>query len=252
MNGPFTCREVTSLLTDYREQVIPWNVRILTGLHLRLCAGCHELLADLEALPAILHRFETSEEFLPIGQAALANAMGRLHEARNPRRLPETSVPAALQSQLAASADLPLRLLAQAHAAMMRGAVPGSAPFLPEGVLAQLPPFGDWRWRRSPKGVRRALLCAENGGPTLSVVYMPPRFKSSRHVHRGSESILVLEGALEQADRCLTSGDWIHLEDGSSHAPCAFASGCWCLVRDEGTIHSGGPRDWFRSLRKGA
>lgn len=254
MSEPFTCRKVASLLTEYRERTVPWNVRIRTGMHLRLCPGCHELLSDLESLPSIFQRFEPPEpiDFLPIEQAALANAMSRLHESRNVRRLPETPVPAPLQRLLSDRADLPLRLLAQAHAAMMRGAAPPSEPYLPEEVLSQLPPLQDWKWRRFAGGVRRALLCAENGGPCLSLVYMPPGFTSPIHVHRGTESLLVLEGELEHADRCLTNGDWIHLEEGSSHAPYAFDRGCWCLVRDEGTVRYGGPLGWFRDLMAGA
>ena len=254
MSEPFTCREVTSLLTEYRERAIPWTLRVRTGMHLRLCPGCHRMLLDLDSLPSIFRRFDPAgpAELLPIGQAALANAMGRLHEARSPRRLPATPVPPSVQRLLASVADVPLRLLAQAHAALMRGAVATAEPFLPEEVLAQLPPACDWKWRNSAGGVRRAFLCAESGGPSLSLVYMPPKFASPIHVHRGTESLLVLEGELEHADRCLTSGDWIHLEDGSSHAPYAFQRGCWCLVRDEGTVQYGGPFNRFRSLMAGA
>jgi ChrR Cupin-like domain len=254
MGEPFTCREVASLLTEYRERAIPWNVRIRTEMHLRLCPGCHEILKDLKLLPSLLQRFEPPEpiDLLPIGQAALANAMGRLHESRNVRRLPPTPIPATLQSLLSSRADLPLRLLAQTHAAMMHGAAPRAEPFLPEAVLAQLPPVQVWKWRRFTGGVRRTLLCAENSGPTLSLVHMPPKFTSPSHVHRGTESILVIEGELEHADRCLASGDWIHLEEGSSHAPYAFDRGCWCLIRDEGTVQYGGPLGWFRDLMAGA
>ena len=64
--------------------------------------------------------------------------------------------------------------------------------------------------------------------------------------------LLVLEGELEHADRCLTNGDWIHLEDGSCHAPYAFGRGCWCLVRDEGTVQYEGLLGRFLSMRTGA
>jgi hypothetical protein len=254
MSEPFTCREVASLLTEYRERTIPWTLRIRTGMHLRLCPGCLRLLVDLDSLPSIFRRFDPAEplELVPIGQAALANAMGRLQEPRNPRRLAQTAVPQPVQRLLVSVADLPLRLLAQAHAALMRGAAVPSEPFLPEEVLSQLPPTRDWKWRRSAGGIRRTCLYAEKDGPSLSLVYMPPKFTSPIHIHRGTESILVLEGELEHADRCLTTGDWIHLENGSSHAPYAFNRGCWCLVRDEGTIQYGGPFSRFRNLLAGA
>ena len=254
MGKSFTCREVVSLLTEYRERTIPWSVRFRTGMHLQFCPGCHELFLDLDSLPSILERFEPLEplDFLPIGQAALTNVMGRLHEPRIARCLPESPIPAAIQPLLSSLADLPLRLLAQTHAAMMRGAVQESEPFLPEEVLLQLPPAQDWKWRSLTGGIRRAFLWAGNGGPTLSLVYMPPRFTSPIHVHRGTESLLVLEGELEHADRCLTNGDWIHLEDGSCHAPYAFGRGCWCLVRDEGTVQYEGLLGRFLSMRTGA
>lgn len=254
MSGPFTCREVASLLTDYRERTIPWPLRIRTGMHLRLCPGCHDILSDLEVLPSIIQKFEPLEstEFLTISQAALANAMGRLQESRNARRLPATPVPTSAQKLLSSMADFPLRLLAQTHAALMRGAMPQTEPFLPEEILSQLPPPKAWKWQRFAGGVRRALLYAEASGPSLSMVFMPPRFTSPIHVHRGTESLLVLEGELEHADRCLTSGDWVHLEEGSAHAPYAFNKGCWCLVRDEGTIDYKGHLGWFRGLRTGA
>ena len=253
MSEPFTCREVASLLTEYRERTIPWNVRFRTGIHLRLCPGCHELLSDLKSLRLIFQRYEPLEpiDYLPIAQAALTNAMGRLHEPRSVRRLPATPIPASVQPLLAAMADLPLRLMAQTHAAIMRGATAQSEPYLPEEVLAQLPPIQDWKWRRLTGGVRRSLLYAERNGPSLSLVYMPPKYTLPIHVHRGTESLLVLEGELEHADRCLTCGDWVHLEEGSSHAPYAFDRGCWCLVRDEGTVQYAGPMRWFRDLLTG-
>jgi len=249
MSKSFTCREVASLLTEYRERTIPWDLRIRTGMHLRICPGCRRLLSDLESLPALLDRFMPTE-CPPVAEAALAYAMSRLSEPRNRRRLPETPVPASLRPLLGAGADRPLRLLAQTHAALMRGATACSEPFLPDEILAQLPPAREWKWLRSG-GVRRALLCEEPGGPCLSILHMPPKFASPAHVHQGTESLLVLRGELEHADRCLTDGDWIHLESGSSHAPCAFRDGCWCLVRDEGTVHYEGPRGWFRNLRAG-
>lgn len=248
MNGAFTCREVAALLTDYREDAIPLPRRLRTRMHLRACPACRRLLLELEALPSAFHRLQFPE-CPEIGAAALANAMGRLGEPRNPRHPCATPIPAYVQRLLEGRADRPLRLLALTHAALMRSGTPRSEPFLPAETLAQFAPSGTWAWHRSPGGVRRTLLCQEPGGPGLSLVFMPPGFASAPHVHRGSESILVLEGTLEDADRCLTNGDWVHLENGSIHAPCALLDGCWCLIRDEGTFHRTGPlgrfRDWL-------
>lgn len=254
MSQPFTCREVVSLLTEYRERTIPWPVRARTGLHLRFCAGCQGLLADLGLLSSLFQRFEPlpPADALAIEQAALQNALARLQEPRKARRLPETPIPPRIQPLLGAGADRPLRMMAQAHAALMNGTASPGEPFLPEEVLAQLPPLQDWPWRHYSGGDQRALLWAEGNGPTLSILRMPPKFASAPHRHRGSESLLVLDGELEHADRCLTKGDWVHLEQGSSHAPYAFDRGCWCLVRDEGTIHYEGPLGWLRNLRASA
>ena len=245
MSRAFTCREVASLLTEYREHAIPLVRRIRTRMHLRACPACRRLLSELEALPTVLRRLPPTD-YPEIGAAALANAMQRLAEPRPSRRLPGTPVPGPVQRLLEGPADRPLRLLAAAHAALMRGPVPRSEPFLPDEILAQCAPPGAWIWRRSSDGVRRALLCQDPGGARLSLVFMPPGFASAPHLHRGSESILVLEGVLEDADRCLTNGDWIHFERGSSHAPSALLDGCWCLIRDEGTIHYAGPFGWLK------
>lgn len=254
MSRPFTCREAASLLTEYRERTIPWPVRVRTGLHLRFCAGCRALFADLGLLSSLLQTLEPlpPADDLAIGQAALRNAMARLHETRKARRLPETPIPPAIQPLLRAGADLPLRLMAQAHAALMNGTASPGEPFLPEEVLTQLPAVKDWPWRHYPGGDQRALLWAEGNGPCLSILRMPPKFSSPPHRHRGTESLLVLDGELEHADRCLTNGDWVHLEQGSAHAPYAFDRGCWCLVRDEGTIQYAGPLGWLRKLRASA
>jgi predicted ChrR family anti-sigma factor len=249
-----TCKDVASLLTDYLERTIPWNQRIRTSLHLRLCPQCLHLLAELQALPGVIDRFEDEDQarLLPIGEAALAQALGHLHEPRKAWRIPETPVPTAAQRLLSSSADLPLRLLALTHSAMLQGTAPRSEPFLPLEVLAQLPPAQRWKWRHLPGGVRRALLWVQENGPSLSLVFMPPNLSVPHHTHQGSESLLVLEGELEHAERCLTDGDWVHLESGSSHAPCAFGRGCWCLVRDEGTVHYDGPFGWIKGWVAGA
>jgi len=249
MSGPFTCREAASLLADYQEDAIPWNLRIRTGMHLRSCPECRALFSDLEALSAILEHF-APVDCPPVGEIALANAMSRLSEPRNRRRLPATPIPDPLLKLLESPVDRPLHLMVQAHALLMNGDIPCSEPFLPEEVLAQLPPLQAWTWFRSG-GTCRTLLCREPDGPSLSLVHMPPRFAAPGHVHLGTESLLVLRGELEHQDRCLTDGDWIHLESVSSHAPCALKEGCWCLVREEGSVRYEGRRGWFRNLRAG-
>ncbi|HWQ10985.1 MAG TPA: cupin domain-containing protein [Holophaga sp.] len=234
MSPALTCRDVAASLTDYRERAIPLASRIRTGMHLRRCPACRRLLSELETLPSVFRHLPDAS--LPgIGEAALAHALQHLAEPRR-RHLPGSAVPDAVRQLLENGPDRPLLLLARAHAAFMRGAAPESEPFLPDEILAELPVPGAWTWRRSSDGVRRACLSGRPGEPCLFLVHMPPGFASRRHVHCGTESILVLEGVLEDGDRCLVNGDWVHKENGSSHAPCALLDGCWCLVREEGTF----------------
>jgi anti-sigma factor ChrR (cupin superfamily) len=142
--------------------------------------------------------------------------------------------------------------MALTHAAMAQGRASRSEPFLPDDVLAELPPAASWKWRHIPGGIRRALLWKDEQGVSLSLVFMPPNFSPGAHRHLGSESVLVLDGEMEHADRCLVDGDWIHLECGSQHAPHAFGRGCWCLVRDEGGLQFEGPMGWFKGMLAGA
>jgi anti-sigma factor ChrR (cupin superfamily) len=253
MIDQLTCREVASLLTEYLERTISWERRIQTGMHMRRCPGCRKMLDDLEALPGLVSRFEPllPKELTAAAPALLAAAVERLGHKRT-YRLPESSMPPTVRRLLSPLADLPLRLMAQTHMALLQGPSPESEPYLPESILAQLPPEQTWTWRQFPGGIRRAQLLAEANGPTLSLVFMPPNFSLAPHTHFGSESLLVLEGELEQADQCLSRGDWIHMESGSSHAPCAYGRGCWCLARDEGSIHFASPFGWGRSLMAGA
>jgi len=90
-----------------------------------------------------------------------------------------------------------------------------------------------------------------NEGQRLSILHASPRCQIPAHTHHGTESLLVLEGQMEDMGRCLGNGQWIHLERGSSHAPYVFGEGCWCLVRDEGTVQYTEPRAWLRSMASG-
>lgn len=243
------CRETTAQLTEYLEGAATWNQRIRSLLHLKLCRGCNRLKIDIERLPQIIDRFARLDPAISasIGEAALTYALAHLHEAR-PSRKPAGEVPPAVQHRLLTTTDVPFRLMARVHAAIVAGTAPKAEPFLPADILAELPPSTEWSWH-GRRGLRRAQLWRQEEDVTLSLVFMPPHFTLASHRHEGSESLLVLEGELEHEDRCLTDGDWIHLEAGSSHRPHAFGTGCWCLVRDEGGIHYLGPLGWFRNRR---
>ena len=248
MNPGLGCQEAVSLLTEVLEQAVPPNRQTLVRRHLRACPDCRTLLADLEALPAIIQRFAPLDEgaFYSIGETALANVLGQLGKPHPAQRLIPSPIPPAVLNLLRTAADLPLRLLSLTREAMLSGTAPRSEPFLPDEVLAQLPPRKDWTWRQTGYGIRKALLWAEAKGSQLFLMYVPPRLAIPAHIHLGSESLLVLDGEMEDGDRFLTDGDWIHMELGSSHGPCVLASGCWCLVREEGDVRYCDPQDRFQ------
>jgi len=51
----------------------------------------------------------------------------------------------------------------------------------------------------------------------------------------------VLEGAMDDQGRGCGRGDWIHHGEGSCHAPRIAATGCWYLVREQGSVQLLGP-----------
>jgi anti-sigma factor ChrR (cupin superfamily) len=241
-----SCSEITCLLTEYQEGTLPWIERLQVKRHLERCPQCQSLACDLEALPALVQHLESDPaEWLPLAERALEGALQQLD---SPRPVPGTPVPEPLQVPLAAGGDLPLRILAQVHEAMSRRDYPRKAPFLPQEVLSQLPSPEQWKWTSAGRA-RRALLAVDPvEGQRLSIFYAPPKYQIPAHTHQGTESLLVLEGEMEDEDRCLGNGQWIHTDNGSSHAPYIFEEGCWCLIRDEGTIHFDGPLGWLRGL----
>jgi len=241
-----TCQDVTLLLTDYQEKAIPWHERLQVKLHLGRCSHCQGLVSDLKALPELIQRGEpTQAELAPLAERALAGALQQLGRRRMTAATP---VPEPLQDLLAAGADLPLRILAQVHEAMFGQNAPRQEPYLPQEVLAQLPSPESWKWTPSGR-LRRAVLAVDpTGGQRLSILYAPPKCQIPAHTHLGTESLLVLEGEMEDRGRCLGNGHWIHLEDGSSHAPYVFEEGCWCLIRDEGTVQYDGPFKWLSEM----
>jgi predicted ChrR family anti-sigma factor len=254
MRQRLTCREAIALLTDYQERALPWNQRLFTRMHLWRCPECREFFEAFGSIPGLVARCEDLDEarFVPLGEAALANVLQRLQEPRPHSGMSRAPIPQPVQRLLEGMADLPLRLMAQTHAAMLQGVAPRTEPYLPDAVLAQLPPARSWKWSHFPGGIRRARLNRDMAGPSLSLVFMPPDYTLARHTHLGSESLLVLDGELEHEDRCLTDGDWIHLETGTHHAPQAYGRGCWCLVRDEGSLSFEGPFGWLKGMLAGA
>ena len=245
-----TCAQVAELLADYEEGILPLGQLLMVKVHLYRCPECRALLATLRSLPAILGRALAEEDdFQAKAQAALQGAMARLGQGARPWAA--TPVPQEAQALLEAGPDLPLKLLAEAHQVVARQRQPRACPHhLPQAILDQVPPPFQWAWTRDADGLNRAELLADpEGGQRLSLVHAPPGARLRPHRHLGSESLVVLEGALEEGGVTYPAGTWLHFGEGSSHGPRIPAAGCWYLVRQEGTVAFQGLEGWLRRFR---
>jgi predicted ChrR family anti-sigma factor len=247
MSLMLTCEETAATLSDYLDGVLPLGKLLQVKVHLYRCPACRALLATLRALPELMAQAAQVPEPIPAeAQAALQGALARLGQ---PRPWPATPVPAAAREVLAGEPDQPMRLLAAAHAQVARQRRPrATSDRLPAEVLAQVPPEAQWRWQDAGAGVRKAELLTDTAGHRLVLVHAQPGARIAAHRHLGSESILVLEGAMVDAGRTYAAGAWLHHGMGSSHAPRVLESGCWALVREEGREAWPGPLAWLRQL----
>jgi len=229
-----TCQEVAELLSEYSEGALPLTVRLKVRLHLALCHGCEVLRTTLGVMPQVCREAfaEASTTVPPAAQHALTLALRRLHQPRTPRPLAVDPVPLCL----AAETDASCKMLTQTREALIQGRFASDEPYLPQEVLDQLPPPSSWDWHLHPTS-RSVLLWEDPGkGLRLTLLHALPGYQQPVHTHLGSESILILDGNLEDGDGLYTRGRWIHHGDGSTHAPAALGAGCWCLIREEGTV----------------
>lgn len=228
----FTCREVTARMTDFQEGALPLEGAARVRLHLMACPSCRTLLRELKCLPDFVPAEESAPK--PDLDRALGAALARLGQPRAPRPGRPAPIPHDLEGCLGDGADLPLRILAEAHAALGRGEGVEAAPHLPASVMARLPRPETWTWRRQGAARVTELVSDAKGGPRLILMQAPPHFRILPHTHHGSESILVLRGDMEDGDSVVQDGQWVHHGEGSSHAPVIFSEGCWALIREEG------------------
>ncbi len=114
--------------------------------------------------------------------------------------------------------------------------------------MAELPHPDRWTWRRRGSARVATLVEGAPGQPKLSMLVAPKGYQTPRHTHEGSETMLILDGVIEDGDRVFRTGAWLHFENGSSHAPVILNDECWCLVREVGTSRFHGPFGWFQRL----
>lgn len=231
-----SCQHATQLLTEYQEGSLGFERSAQVRLHLLTCPSCRALLREMKAVPQVLRQVteEGYDRFAPQGKAALSSVLARLGQPRQrERRVPP--VPEPMKARLVEGADQPLRILAAVHAAMAKGEVATEAPFIPASVMAQLPRPETWTWRKVG-GTRIATILTDAvEGQRLLLMHAPPHFEAMPHTHHGSESILVLEGDMEEGEHLFQNGQWVHFGEGSTHAPKVYSEGCWALIREEGT-----------------
>jgi putative transcriptional regulator len=241
-----TCEETAAALSDYQDGILPLNQFLKVRVHLFNCPGCRILQATLRAMPGLVAGALALDAEAPAqARLALAGALARLGRPAS-RSWAATPIPLEARRVLEAGPDLAMRLLARTHDLITRERSPlARGCHLPQGTLDQLPGEEHWRWQEDRNGGRRAeLLTDPPSGLRLLLVYAPPGSTLPPHRHLGSESILVLDGGMDDLGRDCGQGDWIHHPDGSCHAPRVASSGCWYLVREEGTVRFLGPADW--------
>lgn len=241
------CRDATGLLTDFLDGNIPWPRRLGLRLHLGLCPPCRRLLASLADMPPLLRR-AFAEEAAPAQESArlaLDSALTRIGQPRVRRRNPAIGVPEPFAEAIAdGSAGLTLRLMAETQAALAESGPLSGPPFLPKEVLAQLPSNGSWRWLRL--GTRVATL-GRDAQARLFLLQLRSGGHFPKHSHHGRESLLILQGGLEDGGHHLGPGEWTVHAAGSAHAPAADRQGCWALARLEGEIVFSG---WLGLLQR--
>jgi anti-sigma factor ChrR (cupin superfamily) len=249
MGVTLTCRECAESISDFKDGVLPLLPFLKVRMHLFNCPDCRALLATLRALPALAARSLVPDPGTAADEAgrALDAVLERLRRPEPQRAWARTPVPEAAQQLLEGNPDRPLRLLETAHALIACERTPRSRTGrLPQALLEHLPDPGRWAWEEAADGGRKAELLAEPQlGLRLLLVYTPPEAAFPPHQHLGSESILVLDGSMADQGHEYARGGWVHHAEGSCHAPRTGPNGCWCLVREEGTVRLLDPQAWL-------
>lgn len=238
------CEDVTRLATEHLEGGLPPGLGLRVRAHLGLCRACRAFLDSLRVLPRLMG----SSAGLPAGaadletpacrqqRAALAGALRHL-AAPGPRHPPTPAHPApggVLEAAAQPGADRTLAFMARAYRHLQAAGPVDAEPYLPEPLLAELPPPAAWTWRQALlQGCRAAELLRDPGtGSRLFLLVLPPGRRFPDHVHRAGEDFLVLHGHAEDAVHYAGPGDWLRQDAASEHRNLeGRVEACWGLAR---------------------
>lgn len=234
-----SCREAVSRLAEFQDGVLPFAQRLTLRLHLVRCEDCRKILVSLEGLPAFLKQHMEPEAPSPEAKAALTWALEHIGQEQRSRASLAHPIPGEL-APLLTKGIMGLNIQERVYKALFMGNPRSETPHVPEAALAELPALELWQWKRLPFSRIKVATLLQEAGRVLMVMVAPPHYRYPAHVHVGAESVLVLDGELEDENRQLCTGDWAYYEPGSMHAPQAGEDGCWTLVHLEGGFRHGG------------
>ena len=213
------------LLLSLAAGTLPTGIRLVTEIHLELCAACRERVAMLRAVGGALIEEEAAA---PMRDDALAQAFARI------------------------DAMDAIEAAAGANGAAIPRKVPAPPP-LPTGAVwpRALADCSATRWRWIGPGMRWSKVSVP-GAPQANVFllrigpgkYLPP------HTHRGTELTQVIYGRFHDGRALFGPGDF-DLADGEVHHQPVVQEGseCICVAAVDGRLHFDGfIARWFGSL----
>jgi putative transcriptional regulator len=197
-------RPPAELLLDYATGTAPAPLALLVATHLALSPESQKDVRTLEAVGGVL-----LDSLKPVEPDAnsLAKILARIDAAPEPAPEP-TSAP-------------PRR--------------PGS-PLVPAPLAAYVPDDLDTLpWRKLIGGVFEAKLPVSDARYKAALLRVEPGCALPQHTHRGSEHILVLDGAFRDEIGHYQRGDVSSSDESVDHRPVADMAGpCLCLIITEG------------------
>jgi putative transcriptional regulator len=205
-------RPPAELLLDYATGTAPAPLALLVATHLALSPESQTDVRTLEAVGGVL-----LDSLAPVAPAAesWARILARLDDApapapTAPRRSPSALFPAPLAALL-----------------------PDDPTTLP--------------WRKLIGGVSEVALPVSDARYKAALLRVEPGRALPQHTHRGSEHILVLDGAFRDEIGHYQRGDVSSSDESVDHRPVADMAGpCLCLIVTEGPVRLTG--FWGRFL----